>query len=166
MSAAERKSVERPAMGVRPEDLVVAGLCFLAAVVVLVESLPRYIGRQTTLGPGAFPTWVALFLAICGASMLLKLARQGGLAPRADWPHGAALRRVLAVAGSLLVYQAVLQPLGFWLASMLLLLFHLRVLGRYRWRVAVPVAVFTALLVTYVFGVLLFMPLPPGFLGG
>lgn len=155
-----------PQRDVRPEDVLVAGLGVLAAVIVLVDSLPRYAGRQGTLGPGAFPSWVALFLAICGASMLVKLARQGGLAPRAAWPRGAALRRVLLAAASLLVYQAVLQLLGFWLASALLLLFHLRALGHYRWRIAVPVAVLTALLVTYVFGTLLFLPLPPGLLGG
>lgn len=164
MNAVRDRSVLPPAE-VRPEDLVVGGLSFLAGVVVLVESVPRYVGRQATFGPGAFPTWVALVLLVCGLSVLAKLVRQRRLAPSPEWPQGAGRRRLVAVAASLVLYQALLPVVGFWLASSLLLLFHFRALGSYPWRVAAPVALGAALLLTYVFGTLLFMPLPSGWLG-
>jgi hypothetical protein len=46
-----------------------------------------------------------------------------------------------------------------------LLLFHFHVLGHYSWRVAIPAAFVSGLVIAYVFGALLLMPLPPGFLG-
>jgi putative tricarboxylic transport membrane protein len=149
---------------VRPEDLLIAGLCLLAAAVAAAESVPRYFGRQG-IGPGAFPTWVAILLVCCATGVIVKAARQRGLASWEAWPRGAALRRVLLASASLILYLAVLGVLGFWLASSFLLLFYLRVLGRYSWPVAVAVAFGAALLIAYVFGVLLFMPLPPGFVG-
>ena len=149
---------------VRPEDLFGGALCTIAAVVVAIESVPSYFGRQG-IGSGAFPTWVAVLLLCCGVGLLVQLARQRALAARADWPRGPALRRVLLAAASLAVYLVVLRALGFWLTSSLLLLFHFRVLGHYSWRVAVPMAIAAALIVTYVFGELLFMPLPPGLIG-
>jgi putative tricarboxylic transport membrane protein len=153
-----------PGRDARPEDLIICLLCLLVAAVAAGESLPRYFGRQG-IGPGAFPTWVATLLVCCGVIILVKVARQRGLAAWEDWPRGPALRRVLLASASMVVYLAVLQIIGFWLASSLLLLFHLRVLGHYSWRVAVPTAFISALLIAYIFGVLLFMPLPPGFVG-
>lgn len=149
---------------VRPEDLVVAGLSLLAALVVAAEAVPRYFGRQG-IGPGAFPSWVALLLACCGLAMIGKAVRERGLAAWEAWPRGPALRRVLLATGSLLVYLVVLPGLGFWVTSSLLLLFHLRVLGQYSWPVALPVAFGAAFLIAYVFGVLLFLPLPRGVVG-
>ena len=149
---------------VRPEDLLVGALCLLTAAVALADSLPRYFGRQG-MGPGAFPTWIAALLICCGVLVVVKLVRQGGLAVWEAWPRGPALWRVLLAGLSMVVYLAVMGVTGFWLASSLLLLFHLRVLGHYSWRIAIPVAIVAALLIAYIFGVLLFMPLPPGFVG-
>lgn len=165
MSTPEPRAVDRPPEPeVRPEDLVVAGLCLLAAVVTAAESVPRYFGRQG-IGPGAFPTWVALLLAGCGLAVVVNAVRRRGLAPALDWPVGPARIRLLLAAGSMAVYLAVLPIIGFWLSSALLILFHFRVLGGYSWRVAIPTAFFSALLIAYVFGELLFMPLPPGIVG-
>jgi hypothetical protein len=165
MSVADQKSASRKiGRDVRPEDLLIGGLCLLAAAVVAAESVPRYFGRQG-IGPGAFPSWVATLLVCCGVAVILKVVRQRGLASWEAWPRGQALLRVLLASGSIVLYLAVLQILGFWLASSLLLLFHLRVLGRYSWRVALPTAFGLSLLIALVFGVLLFMPLPQGFVG-
>ena len=165
MSTPESRTVDRPAEpDVRPEDLAVAGLCLLAAAVAVAESVPRYFGRQG-IGPGAFPTWVAVLLAGCGLAVIFKAVRRRGLAPALDWPVGPARIRLLLAAGSMAVYLAVLPIVGFWLSSALLMVFHFRVLGGYSWRVAVPTALVSALLIAYVFGVLLYMPLPPGIVG-
>lgn len=148
----------------RPEDLLIGALCLLAAAVATAESLPRYFGRQG-IGPGAFPTWVAVLLLCCGAAVVARVVLQRGLAPWEAWPRGAALRRVVLASASMVVYLSLLQVLGFWLTSSLLMLFHLKALGGYAWRVAIPVAFASALVIAYIFGVLLFMPLPPGFVG-
>jgi putative tricarboxylic transport membrane protein len=162
MSAAPPTADEGAA--VRREDLVVAGLCLLAAAVTLTESIPRYFGSQG-IGPGAFPTCVAVVLAVCGAGYLVQAARQGGLAPSVGWPRGEALRRVVLATASLVLYLLVLPWLGFTLSSAALLIFHFRLLGDYSWRFAVIVGVVAAVLIWFVFAGLLFMSLPRGLIG-
>ena len=149
---------------VRPEDLLVAGLCLLVALVVAAESLPRYAGRQG-LGPGAFPSWIALFLAVCSAIVIGKALRERRLSPALAWPRGAGLRRILLAVGSMALYLLTLPWLGFTLPSVAFLLIQFRLLGSYSWRVSLPLAIGSALLVWYVFGALLLLPLPTGLVG-
>jgi hypothetical protein len=156
--------VDRAGPDMRPEDVIIGSLCLLAAAVAAVESVPRYFGRQG-IGSGAFPTWVAALLACCGAIVVAKAVGQRRLAAWEAWPRGAALVRVLLAAASMAIYLVVIQIVGFWLGSSLLLLFHFHVLGHYSWRVAIPAAFVSGLVIAYVFGALLLMPLPPGFLG-
>lgn len=164
MTEPESDAARPVAPETRPEDLLVAGLCLLVAAVVASESLPRYAGRQGP-GPGAFPTWIALLLAVCAAVILARVARERRLAPAIRWPRGEALRRVLLATVSLVAYLVLLPLLGFLLSSALLLLLHFKTVGGYPWRIAVPTAVVAALLVWYLFGVLLRVPLPSGLLG-
>ncbi len=119
---------------VRPEDLVVAGLCFLGAAVALADALPRYSGRAGAVGPGAFPTWVGVFLALCGLLMAIKAARSG-VGSWAAWPRGRALYRVGAAVGAMGAYLVLLPHLGFGVATFLFMVLFLRGLGvlPHRW---------------------------------
>lgn len=149
---------------VRREDLIVAGLALLTALVVAIDSLPRYSSRGA-MGPGAVPLLLAIIIALCAAGLLVRAVRERALARAVSWPRGAELRRVALSAGSLVAYVLALPVTGFPLATVLLLLVFLRCLGEYRWRVAVPLALGGALVMWYAFGVLLYMPLPRGWPG-
>lgn len=148
----------------RREDLIVAALALLAAIVVTVDSLPRYTSRGA-MGPGAFPLWLAIIIAVCAAVLVARVIREGALGASVEWPRGLALRRVALSTGSLFGYVLALPVLGFLAATFLLLLVFFRFLGGYRWRTALPIALGGALGMRYVFGVLLYMPLPRGWSG-
>lgn len=149
---------------VRREDLIVAGLALLAALVVTIDSLPRYSSRGA-MGPGAVPLLLAIVIALCAAGLLVRALRERALATAVSWPSGPGLRRVALSAGSLVGYVFTLPVIGFPAATVLLLLVFLRYLGEYRWRVAIPVALGGAVVMWYAFGVLLYMPLPRGWPG-
>lgn len=159
-------SLTRPARraDVRREDLLVAGLALLGALVVAIDSVPRYSSRGA-MGPGAVPLLLAIVIALCAAGLLVRAVRERALATAVSWPRGPQLRRVALSAGSLAAYVLAIPVIGFPVATALLLLVFLRVLGDYRWRVAVPLALGGALVMWYAFGVLLYMPLPRGWPG-
>jgi hypothetical protein len=165
MSASERPVTPGAAgPAVRPEDLVVAVLCLLVAGVTAAQAIPNMAGRQNTLGPGAYPTGLSLFVALCGLIQLVRAFR-GGLAPGVPWPRGRSLGRVAMAFGSLVAYLYTMQWVGFWLGTTLFLLFQFRALGAYSWRVAVPMSLGLAFAIAYVFGLWLYLPLPRGVIG-
>ncbi len=165
MSQVERAIQRGPRIAVvRPEDLVVAAICLVIAAVTAVQSYPNYVGRNNTLGSGAYPFWLAVVLTLCGLVQAWRAVRLG-LAPKETWPMGRGRLRLLLAMGCLILYLFILDTVGFWISSSLVLLFYFRVLGNYSWRVAVPVAFLSAFAVAYIFGVLLFLPLPRGIVG-
>jgi len=159
-------SLTRPARraDVRREDLIVAAVALLVGLLVAVDSVPRFTSRGA-MGPGAFPLLLAIVVTLCAALLIGRAVRDRALAPAVEWPRGPALRRVALCAGALFAYVLTLPLLGFPLATVLLLLLFLRFLGTYRWRSAVPLAAGGVLVIWYVFGVLLYMPLPRGLPG-
>lgn len=159
-------SVTRPARraDVRREDLIVAGMALLGALVVAIDSVPRYTSRGA-MGSGAVPLLLAIVIALCAAGLLARAVRERALAKAVSWPRGPQLRRVALSSGSLVAYVIALPIVGFPAATVLLLLVFLRYLGGYHWRVAVPLALGGALVMWYAFGVLLYMPLPRGWPG-
>jgi putative tricarboxylic transport membrane protein len=141
-------------------DAVAAGGVLLLAGVAIREAGKLPLGTAGNPGPGFLPWWVAVTLG------LLALVRLGQLWISRGTPDpGAGQRRVLAVAGlvvALAAYVALLEPLGYPLATFLLVLFVLRLVEPRPWTVALGVAAAAAVGSFVVFAVWLGVPLPPG----
>jgi putative tricarboxylic transport membrane protein len=123
-----------------------AAVILLIAIATGVGTLP--LGYWTPIGPGAgfFPLVIAVVLA--AASITWGLSQWRGTEPAADVAGAdadierpASLGRIVVTLASLLALAALLEILGFQLAVLLFLFFHLKVLGSQRWRITVPVAV-------------------------
>lgn len=150
------------------------GVLFIAgasAVLIHVQGFPKIPGQN--VGPALFPGLIAAGIAICG---LLLIAR-GLRARRADrggeegrWiavPEWLRSPRHLAALGVFVavnvLYLFVVDRLGFLITGFLYLVALMRVLD-VRWRVTIPVALATTLLIHYAFYKLLKVPLPWGVL--
>ena len=150
----------------RKEDLVVAAICLVTAGVVLVDSTYRYFGDRGEVGPGAYPTLLAILLGVCGLSILVQWMRGNrNTDGPAFIPTGVSGTRFALVAGSLVVHRFVMDFLGFGLASLLLMIFQMRTLGNQSWRVTIALSIVFMLIVSYIFRVWLYMGLPRGFVG-
>ena len=150
----------------RRQDLIVAILCIATSALVLVLSVPHYFGTWGTLGSGAYPSYLAPILAICGISILIQLFlrnRKGDEPP--FFPRGRKRNLLLFTAGSLVVHRVATDLFGFGLASLLLMIFLMRLLGNYRWWTILPVSFLFVGAVSYIFREWLYMDLPRGFLG-
>lgn len=99
---------------------------------------------------------------------VLSLLAVGHLRPSApdapvafpDWPDARGRRRIAVVFAALVVYVALLEPLGFLLSTALFVLFVVRVLGAWSWMTTAALTVAIALACHVVFKRWLGMPLP------
>jgi len=121
--------------------------------------------RGQPYGANVFPTLVAIGFALCGVILVFSGLRQRRPAIEwADWArerHG--VRNVLIVIGGVIFYILFSRRLGFLftMGPLLLVLLRLFDVG---WIMSIVVAVIVSLVILYVFGSLLYVPLPWGVL--
>jgi len=131
---------------------------FAFSLFVLWESLRVGLGTLNKPGSGFLPFCAGVILA----SLSLMLVYQGWGLRKSQKPLS--LRVILALA-SLFVYSLVLETLGFMVATFLLVGIFFRLGERRRWWVLLGMSVSVALLTYLIFGVLLQVYFPRGFLG-
>lgn len=134
-------------------------LAFAAIVLVLTVDFPPP-GQANDPGTAAFPRIIAGSLGVLAVLQLIRPGRGEKL------PRGAAAMRVAGILVLLLLYTAVLEMLGFILASALFLLGAILLAGTRRplYLVLVPPVLSVALF--YLFYRLLEVSLPRGFVEG
>jgi hypothetical protein len=150
----------------RREDLIVAVLCLVTSAVVLFQSIPRYYSSQGSLGAGAYPCYIALLLAICGVSIIIQWYRG---TRKMDAPsffqRGRKGMLLACTAGALVAHRLATDLIGFGPASLFLMIFLMRLLGKHRWWTTLLLSFLFVGTISYVFRELLYMALPRGFLG-
>jgi putative tricarboxylic transport membrane protein len=150
----------------RRADLIVAALCFIAAAVVLQQSLPHFRIERGTVGPGVYPCYIAAVLALCGVSIVIHWFKgnrdvNGG----SFFPRGRAAKLLILTIIGLVAYRIGMDILGFPLASLLVMMYLMRLLGRHPWWKTVLYSLIFVGLVSYTFRQWLYMDLPRGLLG-
>ena len=138
-------------------------LAFAALLAIWSQGFPAIPGQQ--YGAAVFPTLVAAALAGCGLVLMASGIRQGGpVLAWADWArerHG--FRNVLITIAAIVFYILASDRLGFIVTMAPILLITLRMLA-VGWLASAVVAVLVTLLIQYLFGDLLYVPLPWGVL--
>lgn len=148
-------------------DLVLAALVILGAVVLATVSLTLPPIPGQAYGADVFPMAIAAGLLLCGWVLAAGAVKTGaGRALTVTWAkEPGAPARVLGTLVLVALYIWLSPLLGFVLASVLLLL-GLFALLRVAVRVALPSAVIAALGLYYVFAHGLRVPLPRGLIEG
>jgi putative tricarboxylic transport membrane protein len=150
-------------------DAASAGSLALVSIYALVESTHLNVGTITRPGPGFFPCVLAGALVLTSLALLVRAWR--GCSPPAPAPSaedGDAIRRpwvLVATVAALAVYIAMFERMGFILATVALLAFLFGTLARYRWPIAIAVAVVVTLASYLVFNTGLQVRLPTGVWG-
>jgi putative tricarboxylic transport membrane protein len=143
-------------------ERVAAAVLLLVGLAGAFEARRLSIGEVARPGPGFFPFYLGLALAVVALALLARsLARRARAAPP---PGGERLRRGKA-AGTLLAgvaYAFLLEPLGFLATTFLLLLFLFTVIEPKRWTTALALSALPALAMWIVFKLWLGVQLPGG----
>ena len=149
----------------RPYQITSAVL-ILAAGFLARESLRLRYYTPLGPGPGFFPLWLSVLMAILGAAMFWRATFSAPEGMPADfYADRRGYLRMAAVVGALAGIVMLLEPLGFRLAMLAFYLFVLTALGRGHWLTAGIIALTGSFGVYYVFVHWLAVPLPIGFLG-
>lgn len=111
------------------------------------------------MGVGLFPLLVGGCLVLCG---LFHLATAGRFQQKSEPLDGGKIRLIATVFAALVVYTAVMEYLGYLIATFLFVMFLTRLLGSKSWWKTVLTAAVTAAVFGLVFQTWMEMPLPAG----
>ncbi len=149
-----------PGVLVRHVEYGVAAILMVLAGLVVWDNLRIGAGWGDS-GPqaGYFPMRIGAILGLCGLASLVQAFRRQDDKQFASWLQ---LKRVSQVLVPLLVYVALIAPLGIYLASTLFITAFMVFAGRYPWWKSLALAGATNVLLFYVFEIQFRVPLPKG----
>jgi hypothetical protein len=153
--AAER---EAPVATARPIGTWVAqAVLIVISAYIFLESRSLGIWTDGGPGPGFFPLVLSIALAALSVVWFIQTRRDASEAKPGENHLG---RQAAITTASLILLASLLNVLGFQLALLLFLLFHLRVMGRVRWVTSLAVAVLGSVGAFHLFNDLLMVSLP------
>ena len=145
----------------RSVEIGVAIVIATIGLISIIGSLRVGVGWGAE-GPqaGFFPFYIGLIVIISSAINLAQVfATANDGAVFAAWIQ---LRQVMSVVVPTAIYVTVIPYTGVYVASMLLIAVFMMWLGKYRWTVAIPVAVGVPILTFAMFEIWFLVPLPKG----
>ena len=142
-----------------------SGVMFIALGLGFAWQASSYqMGTAARMGPGYFPFWLGIVLALLGAIVLLgsmsKKAQETNV-DKFDW------RIVFLVVGSVVIYGLVLKLLGIYISVFILVVISSLASHEFSLKVAVANGIFLVVFsyLAFVKGLGLIFPLWPSFLG-
>jgi hypothetical protein len=136
----------------------------LGATAVL-EAVQLPFGTLRAPQSGFWPLILGILLLFFSLIHFGKTLKKRVERENSFWSQSGAWKRIGLVAGSLIAFALVFEPLGYLLAVFLLMSFLLRIIKPMKWWLVVVVGLLSSVLSYLIFGVLLSTPLPSGILG-
>ncbi len=146
------------------KDFASGVLYILAGCGFAFVALDYRLGDAARMGPGYFPFWLGILLALVGVVVLASSMRAKAVAdtlPRID------VRTVLWIIGPVVLFGLLLEPLGLVLSLVMLIMLSSMASHDYGWKGAVlnMLVLMAISLGAFIFGLNLQMPLWPSFIG-
>jgi putative tricarboxylic transport membrane protein len=144
----------------RHVEMGVAAFMAVLGAVTIVGSLQVGIGWGAE-GPqsGFFPFWIGLLIVAASA---VNLVRAWAVRARKLFAEWGQITQVLKVVAPMAIYVAAVPWLGIYLASALLTVGFMRLLGRYGWALTLGVSVGLQVITYMTFEKWFLVPLPKG----
>jgi putative tricarboxylic transport membrane protein len=138
------------------------GLIGLAlGVFVIWSSFKLKIGTIHDPGSGYVLFYTGILMCLFAATIIIAAVTEGGPTFGSRW-QGARWTKPAILIAILVVYCFALEPLGFLISSIPLMLLLLRAIDPVRWPLAIPLAVLAPLGVWWVLKRMLLIQLPSG----
>lgn len=131
---------------------------------VIWQGLKLKLGTINDPGAGYVLFYTGILMCVFAGSIIVSAVTDGGPTLASRWEN-AHWGKPLLVIACLIAFSFALEPLGFLLSSIPLMLLLLRLIDPVRWTLAIPVAVLVPLGMWWVLKRLLLIQLPSGLLG-
>lgn len=165
-SATEASTVRGPHL--KQNDMASAVAFFLFGLITAILSLRMPVGTFRAAGSGLFPLLLGVLLMALSSLFMVKLisgAKEKAREPICAPEEAGSPLVVVAFIAIIALTTLLLTTIGYPLASFLLMVGLLRVLGSKRWPLNLTLSLLTAAGSHAVFVYMLKIPLPKGFLG-
>ena len=148
-----------PGLARRPDERIVALVLIALAAVVLYDSYGRGAGWDNGPENGFFPARVGWIFLAASLFILVQSLRspQDGVFVTYEQ-----LGQVTRVLGPLILFVALIQPLGLYVASSVFILVFMSIVATSRWWSIVLTAILVPLACFWVFELQFRVPLPKG----
>ena len=138
------------------------GLIGLALGIFVIRSgIKLKLGTINDPGSGYVLFYTGILMCLFALSIVFAAVTEGGPSFASRW-EGARWTRPLIVIACLIAFSLALEPLGFLLSAIPLMLLLLRAVDPVRWTLAIPIAVLTPLGAWWVLKHVLLIQLPSG----
>lgn len=142
-----------------------SGVMFIAIGLFFAWFATDYqMGTAARMGPGYFPFWLGVIIAIFGALIAFSGMRPGATPDKVERFD---FRTNLLVLGSIILFGILLRPLGLYLSLFILVVISSFASHQFGWKVTLANAIFLIVFsyVAFVRGLGLIFPLYPWFIG-
>ena len=145
----------------RSVEIGVAGATTVFAIIVIIGSLQVGIGWGAE-GPkaGFFPFYIGVLILISSAVNFIRIVTE--TSDRGLFALLGQLAKVMSVLVPTAIYVALIPWIGIYVASILLIAFFMKWLGRYDWPLVAAVSLGVPLAVFLIFERWFLLPLPKG----
>src|SRR3954447_10002613 len=141
------------------------GLIGLALGVFVIRSgIKLKLGSINDPGSGYVLFYTGILMCLFALTIILAAVTEGGPSFASRW-EGARWTKPLVIIACLTAFSFALEPLGFLLSSIPLMLLLLRLIDPVRWTLAIPIAALVPLGMWWVLKRLLLIQLPSGLFG-
>ncbi|HEY7553209.1 MAG TPA: tripartite tricarboxylate transporter TctB family protein [Candidatus Binatia bacterium] len=148
----------------RRNDLWAAGFLLLLGFLATLESWRLVLGEVGKPGAGFFPFYLALGLTITSFALVVR-SFVGRAAERGSSPgplDAKAVGKIVWLVSGLILYAFAFEKIGFLLSTFLVMVFLLRAIAAFAWRLTLGGSIAIAFLAYLVFKIWLQVQLPAG----
>lgn len=145
-------------------NFAISIVLMVLAAVAIWEATQLPFGSLRTPQPGFWPLILAIILAFFSLLHFGKTVKEKVEKGNPFWTRPGAWKGIGLVAGSLIAFGFLFEPLGYLISVFLLIAFLLRVIEPMKWWLVITIALLSSVLSYLMFGVLLSTPLPAGLL--
>jgi putative tricarboxylic transport membrane protein len=149
----------------RKLDLISSAFWLIVAILICAGSLRFDLGGFKKPGPGFLPFGAGLVLGGLALVVMINALRKSDEDVGVFWEDPTRKYKVFLTLILIIVYTIILEPLGFPVATLLVIGFLLRFIYPQRWRNVIIGALLITMGSYIIFQVLLEAQLPKGFLG-
>ena len=144
-------------------DRVCSLICLAFAGMIIYLSFSVPMGRISKPGPAFMPFWVAVTLALLSILLWVEAGRRKESSAPVPFLSGEGRwSSVMMTVGALLGYAFLVEPVGFLISTLVLLLFLFRFIGNLKWWVVFTGMLLVTLMTHVLFKVALKVQLPAG----
>jgi hypothetical protein len=165
VSLRQQGDSERKSKDMKKYDLISGSFWLICSILIVIGSFHLPLGTMGNPGPGFVPLLVGIMLGVISLAILIYSFFQRPSGGKTFWPDKKQWPKVVTTVLMILIYTIAFPYLGFFVSTLLLMVFLFKSIGGMKWKASLAGAILTSSCFYLVFKVWLKVQFPGGPLG-